>query len=696
MNRKIGQLASGGLPASAHRTLVGGLLVFGLAASLGDAQDGVSSHRADQVRREDATLRLLVMDPLSNRLACDCVGDYAQRDYDKLGRELRRRLDRPVVVSYAEAISSATAQSVREIDLIIGKFTEVVSDAQRVGIRVRPIALLSDRRGKVLQEGLFVVRDADEARSVGDLVEHRILFGPEDADEKHSAARNALEAFGISVPADVAVKPSCSAAALAVVERDADAAVVSSYAMPLLEGCGTIGNGELRIVGTTGAVPFIALFTSKHFDRDLARSVLRALQEAGKDAGLLSSLESRDGFVPLAALDGIDALTPAWPDWRGPKRDGISRDVPDSLPQERRLLWSRTMTGVGMSGLAVGANCVVVADKNLDETQDIFHCLDADTGDEKWRIRYPAAGEMDFTNSPRANPVIYQGLVYLLGAFGDLHCAELATGKVVWKKHLVRDFHARRPQWGYSSTPLLVGDSLIVTPGAPDAALAALDRRTGDVIWKTAGDPPGYASFVRARLGGVDQIVGYDAVSLGGWDPANGKRLWRLIPELDGDFNVPTPIVVDEKILVTSENNGTRLYGFGRDGRIDPKPLAVNQDLTPDTSTPLVLDGLVFGNFGGLMCLDLEGGLATRWESDAEGLTDYCSFIGGNGHLFVMSQMGRLFLVEADRESYQCKATLDLFHDVPDTDREVWSHPALVGNRLYVRNLLSVYCFLLN
>ena len=348
-----------------------------------------------------------------------------------------------------------------------------------------------------------------------------------------------------------------------------------------------------------------------------------------------------------------------------------------------------------MAGLAVADGCVVVADKDLDGVRDIFRCLDADTGRERWKIAYPAAGAMDFTNSPRANPVIHDGLVYLLGAFGHLHCIELTTGLTVWKKHLPSDFGAGQPMWGYCSAPLLAGDRLIVNPGAPDAALVALDRRTGKESWRTSGRAPGYATFILAELGGRLQAVGYDVLTLGGWDPQTGRRLWELTPELPGDFNVPTPVAAAGRLLVSTENNGTRLYGFDNQGRIQPDPLAVSEDLSPDTSTPVLADGMLLGNFGGLVCLDLDDGLRTLWETQDDDFCDYCSFIAGNGHVLVTTQSGRLHLLKSDKQRCRRVATLELFEDVPAADREVWSHPALVGNRFYVRNLLAAYCFVL-
>jgi outer membrane protein assembly factor BamB len=203
------------------------------------------------------------------------------------------------------------------------------------------------------------------------------------------------------------------------------------------------------------------------------------------------------------------------------------------------------------------------------------------------------------------------------------------------------------------------------------------------------------ASFILATLGGVRQIVGYDAVSLGGWDPETGRRIWRLEPKWEGDFNVPTPMVVDGKLLASTENNGTRLYEFDTRGQIIPEPAACNEDLIPDTSTPIAVDGLVFGSCGELLCLDLENGLKTLWAGDEDDLADYCSLIAGNGRVLVTTQSGELCLLRAGKSGLDKIASVTLFDDVSETERDVWSHPALAGNRFYVRNLLGVYCFLL-
>ena len=636
------------------------------------------------------------MDPLSDRLACDCVAGYAQRKYEALAAFLEEQLARPVEIVYAESMLLPNVRRLDGVDLVIGKFSEVVSDAGQTGLPVRPIAMLSGSDGSVTQTGLFVVRAGDAAKSIEDIEDYRVLFGPVESDEKHAAALATFEAFDLPTADEVSISSSCNSAALAVVENDADAAVISSYAMPLLEGCGTIDKGTLRILDRTDPVPFIGVFATDRIHGKSGQDIRAALANVGKNPNLLEALESKLGFLTLSKSAGAGPRPAlSWNDWRGPNRDARCDELPASLPKQKRLLWSHTCTGPGMSGMALAHQRLIVTDKSLDAENDVFRCLDSHTGRQIWSLAYQAPGEMDFTNSPRANPVVRDGLVYLLGAFGHLHCLKLDTGEVVWMKNLAADFGAELPTWGYSSTPLVIGDRLIVNPGAKDAALVALDRKTGNLLWSTPGEPPGYASFILARFGGVQQIVGYDAISLGGWDPETGRRLWQLVPEFDGDFNVPTPIAVDGRLLVSTENNGTRLYEFDESGRIKPQPVALNEDLAPDTSTPVVIDGLVFGSSWEVICLDLDDGLATLWRQDDDPWADYCSFVAGNGRVLVTTQTGVLSLIEVDRRAFKLVSSLKLFDDVPATERDVWSHPIVIDNRFYVRNLLAVYCFLL-
>jgi len=423
-----------------------------------------------------------------------------------------------------------------------------------------------------------------------------------------------------------------------------------------------------------------------------------ALPSARDNPQLLEAMNSKAGFVELEAQPAVRECRPArppappWADWRGPGRSAISPHVPDRMPSRASFLWKRGLTGAGLSGVAATHEHVIVADKSEQNDRDIWRCLDAGTGKEVWTIAYATPTKMEFTNAPRAAPVIHGDLVYLLGAFGDLHCVDLSNSRILWRRNIVKDFGAEPAAWGMSSTPLVVDDKLIVSPGAKDASLAALDLYTGEVLWKTPGERAAYASLILGTFGGVRQIVGYDAVSLGGWDPNTGRRLWELLPSKKGDYNVPTPVNVNGQILLSTENNGTRLHAFGGDGRILPTPAAWNPNLKPDTSTPVAANGLVFGCSNGLFCLDLSQDLKTLYavKEDAA-FKSHAAFIAGNNRVLALSVEGELVLLQASRTAFTPISRLRLFKDA-----EVWSHPALVGNRLYVRSMKDVCCILLS
>lgn len=637
---------------------------------------------------DNPAIRLVVMDPLALPLACACVEGYAQRRYEVLSDFLSRELNTKVDLAFSEALRTPY-QQLGGVEIIIGKDSVVRADAEALSLDIRRIAMLSGKDGKVTLKGLFVVSKDSPVKSIEDLKGRSIIFGPAEASEKNDAALAALKLYGIPGPQKLETRSACNIGAIAVSEKEADATVISSYALPLLEGCGAINKGELKVIGETDAVPFIGVFINSRIGKATEKRIRQAFIKAGQKKRFRKALETKDGFIDLP-----DDGTP-WTDWRANGRKGFSPDLPLELRTAPVRLWTRELEGVGMAGIAATRQHVVVADKNISETEDIFRCLESETGHQLWELRYPASGKMDFSNSPRSTPVINEGLVYLQGALGHLHCVELATGEIRWKRNLAADFNSRVPQWGFSPTPLLVDNVLIVAPGSGDASLAALDVKTGKTVWTSAGKPAAYASFIRCEFGGVQQIIGYDSFSLGGWDPLTGTRLWELVPPNKGDFNVPTPIDLGGKLLVATENNGTRIYGFSDSGRIIPEPEAKNRDLAPDTATPIVAGDLLIGSGYGLVCLDLQDGLKTLWEHDDSPFDDYNVLIAGRDRVLAVTHNGEAHLLRPSRKGLDIVSSMKLFGDLPEGDRETWSHAALVGNRLYVRNLVSVQCFLI-
>jgi ABC-type phosphate/phosphonate transport system substrate-binding protein len=244
---------------------------------------------------------LVVMDPLSKPLSCDCVRGYAQRDYQLLASHLERSLGAEVKVLWFESLAAALDETGGRADLVIGKHSVVVADMKATGHGLRPIAQLTGKDGDVNQKGLVVVRGDDSATMLSELRGYRVLFGPVDAEEKSSAAEAALVTAGVDLPDKRERHGACSEAATALLDMPPDvnvAAVISSYAEPLLEGCGSIKKGDLRVVGETKPVPFVTAFVSAELNPAMQEQVLLSLVTAGTKPELLTGLETLAGFVP--------------------------------------------------------------------------------------------------------------------------------------------------------------------------------------------------------------------------------------------------------------------------------------------------------------------------------------------------------------------------------------------------------------
>ena len=345
----------------------------------------------------------------------------------------------------------------------------------------------------------------------------------------------------------------------------------------------------------------------------------------------------------------------------------------------------------GLGGIAATEKQLFFGDRDLDNFYDVYRCLDAATGEKLWEHQQLAIGTLDYGNSPRTTPLIDGDHVIFLGAFGDLLSVNRSTGKVRWHINLRSLFKpSSELPWGYCGSPLMVQDKLIVTPGADSASMVALDPRDGNVIWKSAGQPAAYGSLIADHFGGRLQIVGHDARSIGGWDIQTGKRLWTVSPPYSGEFNVPTPLQVNGSLLVATEQNGTRRYDFRSNGAVNPEPIARNAKLTPDMSSPVVVGDHLFCVNKFLYCLDIANGLQEKWRIRDRSISDYGSLIASKDKLLVVCD-GELLLLNTNGDK-----TILFRQRLFDADDRLYSHPALVGNKLYVRGETRLRCIEFN
>lgn len=250
---------------------------------------------------ESTTLRMVVMDPLAKELSCPCVQGYAQRDYSQLAKYLESQLGVPVAVSFSESLVKALKSDAEgRADIVIGKRSVVEHDARRAKLGMNYAGSLTGKDGKTTQYGMIVVRTADKANKVADLVGYKIHFGPEESQEKYSAAIALLKLHGVTLPPKLETVAGCEEGAAAILEMGPEehgAAVISSYAHPLLEGCGAVPKGAIRVVAETEPVPFVTAFVSDRLSVDRRRQINQALLAIDTRPDLKLALETKRGFV---------------------------------------------------------------------------------------------------------------------------------------------------------------------------------------------------------------------------------------------------------------------------------------------------------------------------------------------------------------------------------------------------------------
>ena len=257
------------------------------------------------------------------------------------------------------------------------------------------------------------------------------------------------------------------------------------------------------------------------------------------------------------------AVTQDWIDFLGPTHNAVSIEtklLKKWPPAGPTLLWEMKR-GTGYTSPAIQGERLVYLHREVNE--EVVECLRPEDGAQYWQFRYPTEYEdrYGYNNGPRASPVIDGDRVHTFGAEGKLHCLQLATGKVIWKKDLQQDFHTKQDFFGVASTPLLEGTQLIVTVGAPGGpTVVSFDAATGKVNW-TAGKEWGasYASPIPATIHGKRRILvfagGESQPPTGGLmmiDPAGGKVdfsfPWRS--RSYESVNASCPVIVDNKVFV--------------------------------------------------------------------------------------------------------------------------------------------------
>lgn len=390
----------------------------------------------------------------------------------------------------------------------------------------------------------------------------------------------------------------------------------------------------------------------------------------------------RSSIMALLAALGLFCASVGranWLHYRGPTQNGVaSETLPAALPGAPKLLW-KTNVGTGIAGVTVNGDRAFTMG-NPTKSKDVVVCLDLKTGKPAWKHEFPLDLDPNlFEGGPRATPTVDGSLVYSVSHQGDLFALDAATGRTVWYRHLQRDFGGKRPSWGFSGSPLVEDNLLLLDAGGPGGSTVALNKATGEVVWKRGSDKAGYASPVVADLAGKRTLVMFKGEALVGLDVSSGRELWRAPWRTDYDINAATPLVVGNSILITSGyGTGAALYEV-TSGGIAQKWR--NKSLRAHFNTPVAQHGYVFGidgNSGGgnLVCLELATG-AVKWtEKSVKG----GSLILAGEQLICFTEKGELVICDAAPAGFRATLRAQIL------SKRSWVQPTLSGGRLFVKN----------
>jgi outer membrane protein assembly factor BamB len=391
-----------------------------------------------------------------------------------------------------------------------------------------------------------------------------------------------------------------------------------------------------------------------------------------------------------------------WPQWRGPNRDGLSPEtglLTAWPPEGPRVIWRKPI-GRGFSSLAVAGGRLYTMSEEAGSEQagpsapaphsEAVVCLDAGTGNEVWRFRYPNRFDERFGSGPRSTPAVDGGYVYAVGPTGIFHCLRADTGVKVWRHDLREEFHGRPVQYGVAFSPLVEGRLVYVLPGGPDGnAVAAFDKRTGALVWKALDDPAGYSSPVALTAAGVRQVLFLTNTELVSLSPERGEVYWRYPWQTDGGFNIATPVAFGNYVFLSSAyNKGCVLLEVTAqaDGSLQAGRVYEHNRMRNYFASSVRLGDYLYGfDMTDLVCMDVRTGRVV-WRQKGSRTFGKGTLLIADGHLLILCEDGTLILAEATPAGYRPKATYRVFPN------KCWTVPVLSRGQLYVRDESEVLC----
>jgi outer membrane protein assembly factor BamB len=401
-----------------------------------------------------------------------------------------------------------------------------------------------------------------------------------------------------------------------------------------------------------------------------------------------------------AGLLSVAAFAEDSPQWRGPKRDGISQEK--SLLKEwpqggPKLLWQIKDAGFGYGSPAVAGDRFYILSSEGTE-KEFVRALSVKDGSPIWSVQIGKVGNPDQQPSypgARSTPTLDGEVLYALGSDGDLVCLEVATGKEVWKKNVRTEFGGSPGVWAYAESPLVDGEKVVVTPGGEQATLLALNKQSGAVLWKSVvpgGDRAGYASVVATEIGGTKQYLQFLEKGLVGVEAGTGKYLWRFDKSADNRYlvNVATPVTSGDSVYTASAAGGGVARVRGANGAFTTEAVFFNRKAPNSLGGTVKVGDYLYGTTNSvLMCVEFATG-QIKWEDRAVGAGSVCY---ADGRLYVHGENGDVALVDATPDAYRVRGRFTPPEGPERGQAKAWAYPVVANGRLYIRDLGTLWCY---
>ena len=400
-------------------------------------------------------------------------------------------------------------------------------------------------------------------------------------------------------------------------------------------------------------------------------------------------------FTALFFAVGLGLSADDWPQWRGPNRDGISRETgllqawPSAGPKR---VWLSRDIGIGYSAPVVAKGRLFVL--GTKGGKERLFAKEAKSGKPLWTAALGGILSNNWGDGPRGAATVDGDQVYALGAKGGLICANVGDGKVNWRVELVKDLGGKVPGWGYTESVLVDGGHVICTPGGKSGTLAALDKKTGKVIWRSSDwtDGAQYASVVPAELNGQRQFVQLTQKTLAGVSARDGSVLWRNAWP-GRTAVIPTPIVHRNEVYISSGYGaGCRKITVG--GANEVTEDYSNKNMKNKHGGVLLLKGHLYGysDGRGWTCQSLKSGDVV-WDSKKFGKG--CVFYADNRLYCLEESSGQVALAAADTGGWKehGRFKLEPQTELRKSSGRVWTHPVVANGVMYLRDQELLFAF---